>query len=105
MHADDDLEAVFVDISPWMYLNMIITDTEVFVPVVDVDIALKLIDELWPYGPGLRLSEFEKVADVMLATALIHSADSNAILSLEDRGMAVDMALLRFCYAMGGDGE
>ena len=104
-HDGDDLDGMFTDISPWMYLNVIITDTEIFVPVVDVDIALKLIGELWEYAPDLRLSEFEKVADVMLATALIHSTDSSAILSLEDRGMAVDMALLRFCYAMGGDGE
>lgn len=105
LSKDDEASEVAVDISQWMYLNVIITDTEIFVPVVDVDIALKLIDELWQYGPDLRLSEFEKVADVMLATALIHSADSSAILSLEDRGIAVDMALLRFCYAMGGDGE
>ena len=93
------------DISSWMYLNVLVTDTEIFIPVVDVEIALKLIDELWQYAPGLRLSDFEKVADVMLATALVHSSDSSAILSLEDRGMAFDMALLRFCYASGGDGE
>ena len=97
--------AMFSDISSWLYLNVLITDTEVFVPVVDVDIALKLVDELWQYAPDLRLSEFEKVADVMLATALVHSSDSSALLSLEDRGISLDLALLRFCYASGGDGE
>ena len=94
------------DITPWMYINVLITDTELFVPVIDVKVAQKMISQLWkPSGEDWR-NEFEKVADLILATMLVHSStDSDGVLSVEDRGLSLDASLLRFCYASGGDGE
>ena len=93
------------DIYPWMYLNVLITDTELFVPVIDSDVALKLISELWKSSSEDKRNEFEKVADMILATMLIHSTDAAGAISVEDRGLSMDISLLRFCYAYGGDGE
>lgn len=93
------------DIYPWMYLNVLITDTEFFVPVIDADIAMKLISELWKSSGEDKRNEFEKVADMILATMLIHSTDAAGAISVEDRGLSMDVSLLRFCYAYGGDGE
>jgi hypothetical protein len=94
------------DIMPWMYINVLITDTELFLPVIDVKVAEKMISQLWkPSGEDSR-NEFEKVADLILATMLVHSStDSHGVLSVEDRGLSLDASLLRFCYASGGDGE
>jgi hypothetical protein len=93
------------DIYPWMYLNVLITDTELFVPVIDADIGLRLISELWKSSSEDKRNEFEKVADMILATMLIHSTDAAGAISVEDRGLSMDVSLLRFCYAYGGDGE
>jgi len=89
-----------------MYINAIVTDTEAFVPIVDAQIASNLISELWnPKGQKDQRNEFERVSDMILSTMLIHSAEASGTFSIEDRGLSLDASVLRFCYAMGGDGE
>lgn len=94
------------DITSWMYINAVVTDTEAFVPVVDAQIASNMISELWnPKTQEDQRNEFERVSDIILATMLIHSAEASGSLSIEDKGISMDASVLRFCYAMGGDGE
>ena len=94
------------DITSWMYINAIVTDTEAFVPVVDAQVASNMISELWnPKTQKDQRNEFERVSDMILATMLIHSAEASGTLSIEDKGISMDASVLRFCYAMGGDGE
>lgn len=94
------------DITSWMYINAVVTDTEAFLPVIDAQIASNMISELWnPKTKKDQRNEFERVSDMILATMLIHSAEASGTLSIEDKGISLDASVLRFCYAMGGDGE
>lgn len=94
-----------IDITAWLYINIVMSDTEVFVPIIDANIASRLISELWEPGSLERQNEFERAADMILATLLVHSTDEAGALSLEDRGISFDISLLRCCIGSGGDGE
>lgn len=104
-HEIGDAENIQLDITSWMYINVVISNTEIFVPVIDVDIASRLITELWNPNPSQTQRDFDRIADVILATLLVHSADEASVLSLEDRGISFDVSLMRCCIASGGDGE
>jgi hypothetical protein len=121
--------------SSWLYVNALLVDTEIFVPIIDVPMAQRLIDELWereevngvdasmegntreqPPAPdhpakakkSKRIptkSHFQKVADLALATMLLDSTDNPGALALEERGLAVGITIGRVAYAAGGDGE
>jgi len=102
---DDGNTGEELDITAWMYINVVVSDTEIFIPVIDIDIASRLIEELWRPDNIEPRNNFEKVADRILATLLVHSADEAGVLSLEDRGLSLDVSLMRCCIASGGDGE
>jgi len=111
--------------SSWLYFNVILTETEIFVPVLDVEVAEHMAAELWggtgigshdleggstpassdtPRHPQPK-NEFQRVADLALATMLLDSTGRPETLSLEERGIALSSSAIRVAYSAGGDGE
>lgn len=106
----------------WLYINTVLTETQLFVPVLDAEVAEHLARELWdkPHDTPVAFStpadgdsqntlktksDFQRIADLALATMLLDSTGSVGALALEERGLAIGANLVRVAYAAGGDGE
>lgn len=125
--AGDDAPPVHVSTpdpgpSYWMYVNVVFTEMQIFIPVVDAEMAEHMATELWGEvtsgsvggggsTPGVftagqgEKNSFQRIADLALATMLLDSTSSPDALALEERGLAVSATVVRFGFAAGGDGE
>lgn len=62
--------------SPWQYINVVLAQTEVFLPVFDVAAAQGLASQLWDWeAAGSEKSEFHRVADLALAQMVLDLLD------------------------------
>ena len=67
--------------SAWLYFNLLVTQSQIFVPVYDVESAQDMSNLLWslPEGAGAaaaaQKSGFEQVADMALAFAVLGEVD------------------------------
>lgn len=124
-NKDSDSMIDWSEPTPWLYINTILTDLEVFIPVLDAEIAVHMVAELWEKqalgksfsfdsnnvqdyrqgSPSSPKSEFQHVADLLLAAMLLDNTESPGALALEERGLALSASVVRFAYAYGGDGE
>ena len=114
--------------SPWMYINTLLTEVEVFVPVLDAEIAEHMVAELWENSTVAQFaksaskgdsneqfdvpkflpqtkSNLQHVSDLLLAAMLLDNTDSPGSLALEERGLAIAASIVRVAHAAGGDGE
>ncbi len=121
--------------SSWLYINVILTEMEFFLPVLDVEMAERMAAEVWGDGiaglgaggglggvnafysaagggnttnPGAssqQRNSFQRIADLALAAMLLDSTSAPGALALEERGLALSATALRFGYAAGGDGN
>jgi len=107
----------------WLYFNGVFVDGEVFIPVYDVDSAQHLAGQLWDGAGLLAPGSYQRTIDLTLATMLLEAlhdsstaaaaagssggggAGSKEPLALEERGLLLGSAVMRFVYAYGGDGE
>lgn len=64
--------------SPWQYINVVLAQTEIFVPVFDVAAAQDLAAQLWDWEvAGGGKSEFHRVADLVLAQMVLDQLDED----------------------------
>lgn len=66
------------DVTPWMYINVLVTSSEMFVPVIEAELTSRMVAELWEgdKSNGKTLKQrntFQKCADMILAALLVHS--------------------------------
>ncbi|EFN50645.1 hypothetical protein CHLNCDRAFT_144044, partial [Chlorella variabilis] len=92
--------------SAWFYFNLLVAQSQIFVPVYDVAEAQEMSSQLWNMPDLVQKSGFERVADMALAFAVLGEVDDkDERLALEERGLALSATALRFAYSYGGDGE
>ena len=119
--AGDDAPPVHESIpesgpSHWLYVNVVFTEMQIFIPVIDAEMAEHMANELWGDFAGNSTAglfssseegrnSFQRIADLALATMLLDSTSSPDALALEERGLAISATVVRFGYASGGDGE
>ena len=64
--------------SAWLYFNLLVTQSQIFVPVYDVESAQDMSNLLWSRPEGeaaAQKSGFEQVADMALAFAVLGEVD------------------------------
>ena len=63
--------------SAWLYFNLLVTQSQIFVPVYDVESAQDMSNLLWSRAEGAaaQKSGFEQVADMALAFAVLGEVD------------------------------
>lgn len=62
--------------TPWMYFNVLVTNSQIFVPLLDMERARDLAGRI---SMGMQTNAFEKVADLLLATMAISEQEPDQV--------------------------